>query len=321
MQNNDNYLRPTCLENYFGQSKIIEELKVYIYSAKKRKTVLDHMLFYGPPGLGKTSLAYVIAHEMDARIVTISASAIKDITEMVSLLGTLDPGTILFIDEIHNLDKEIEEILYSAMEDFKVNITYKSEENSKAISIDLSPFTLIGATTMAGSISTPLRDRFGIVFKFNYYSEKELKTIVQYNAKKIRLHLLSGAAKEIALRSRMTPRVANNVLKRILDYSIYHNIKKYDENNILDAFDFLNINAYGLSSEDIQILKCLYINFKSKPVSLDAIASLLNDNVINIRDINEPYLVNQGFIERTKQGRQITKLGIETYLKIKPKKT
>lgn len=320
MQNNDNYLRPTNLENYFGQSKIIDELKVYIYSAKKRKTVLDHMLFYGPPGLGKTSLAYVIAHEMDARIITISASAIRDIPEMVSILGTLDPGTILFIDEIHNLDKEIEEILYSAMEDFKVNITYKSEENSKAICIDLSPFTLIGATTMAGSISTPLRDRFGIVFKFNYYSERELKTIIQYNAKKIHLHLLSGAAKEIALRSRMTPRVANNILKRILDYSIYNNIKKFDEINILDAFNFLNINSYGLSSEDIQILKCLYINFKSKPVSLDAIASLLNENIINLRDINEPYLVNQGFIERTKQGRQITKLGVETYIKIKSKK-
>ncbi len=321
MQNNDNYLRPTSLENYFGQKKITEELKVYIYSAKKRKTVLDHMLFYGPPGLGKTSLAYVIAHEMDARIVTISASAIRDITEMVSLLGTIDPGTILFIDEIHNLDKEIEEILYSAMEDFKVNITYKSEENSKAISIDLSPFTLIGATTMAGSISTPLRDRFGIIFKFNYYNQKELKSIIQYNAKKIRLNLLSGAAKEIALRSRMTPRVANNILKRILDYSIYNNIKKYDDINILDAFKFLNINSFGLSDEDIQILKCLYINFKSKPVSLDAIASLLNENVINIRDINEPYLVNQGFIERTKQGRQITKLGVETYLQIRSKKT
>ena len=316
MQNSDNYLRPTSLENFFGQKSIVDKMKVFIFSAKKRKTVLDHMLFYGPPGLGKTSLSYVVANEMNARIITISASAIKDIPEIVSILGTLDPGSILFIDEIHNLDKEVEEILYNAMEDFKINITYKSEENSKAISIDISPFTLIGATTLAGNISTPLRDRFGITMKFEYYDEKELKEIILFNAKKIRLHLLSSTAKEIASRSRKTPRVANNILKRLLDYSIFHNIKKYDAENILEAFKFLNIYEYGLTNEDICILKCLYINFSCKPVSLEAIASVLNENVINLRDINEPFLVNQNLIERTKKGRQITKKGIEIYKKI-----
>ncbi|MFA6666769.1 MAG: Holliday junction branch migration DNA helicase RuvB [Bacilli bacterium] len=316
MPNNDNYLRPTLIENYFGQKTIIEELKVYIFSAKKRKTVLDHMLFYGPPGLGKTSLAYVVANEMKAKIVTVSASAIKEIQDMVSILGTLDPGDILFIDEIHNLDREVEEILYSAMEDFKINITYKSEENSKAITLDLSPFTLIGATTMAGSISTPLRDRFGIIFKFNYYTSNELKEIIQNNAKKIHLHLLVSAIKEIAARSRKTPRVANNILKRILDYSVFYGIKKFDEQNILEAFKFLNINEFGLSEVDIQILSCLSKKFGGKPVSLEAVASVLNENVINIRDINEPYLVNSGFIERTKQGRQITKTGVEILTKI-----
>ena len=316
MGNNDNYLRPTSLENFFGQIQIKKELEVYIFSAKKRKTVIDHMLFYGPPGLGKTSLAYVIANEMSAKIITISASAIKDVPDLISILGTLDPGTILFIDEIHNLDREIEEILYNAMEDFKLNITYKSEESSKAITIDLSPFTLIGATTLAGNISTPLRDRFGIVFKFSYYSDKDLKEIIKYNAKKMRLHLLVPAINEITTRCRKTPRIANNILKRLLDYSIFYNIKKFDDKNIQEAFKFLNIKKYGLTNEDIQVLKCLYINFKSKPVSLEAIASILNENVINLRDINEPFLVSQNFIERTKQGRQITKKGIEIYKEI-----
>src|SRR5574344_1774921 len=316
MPNNNNYLRPTLIENYFGQKTIIEELKVYIFSAKKRKTVLDHMLFYAPPGLGKTSLAYVVANEMKAKIVTVSASAIKEIQDMVSILGTLDPGDILFIDEIHNLDREVEEILYSALEDFRINITYKSEENSKALSIELSPFTLIGATTLIGNISIPLRDRFLILFKFNYYNDFDLKEIILNNAKKFEIEMEDEAAYDIAVRSRKTPRVANNILKRMYEYALFKNYKKITRTIAKEAFNFLNINQYGLNEVDIEILNALYYKFHGQAVSLEAIASILNDNVVNLRDVNEPYLVNTGLIDRTKKGRIITKIGEKIILEI-----
>ena len=316
MSISDNYLRPKKLDDFFGQKSIVEKLKVFIYSAKKRKTVLDHILLYGPPGLGKTSLAYAIANEMNAKIVTISASAIKELPDLISILATLNPGDIFFIDEIHNLDQELEEILYSAIEDFRINITYKNEENSKALSIELPPFTLIGATTLIGNISTPLRDRFGILFKFNYYNDFDLKSIILNNAKKFDITLDDESAYLIAMRSRKTPRVANNLLKRICDYAIFKNYKKINKQIVLETFIFLNVNQYGLNKVDIDILNALHEKFHDQPVSLESIASLLNDNVTNLRDVNEPYLVNCGLIERTKQGRIITKLGEEVISKI-----
>jgi Holliday junction DNA helicase RuvB len=312
----DNYLRPQTLNDFFGQSNIIEKLKVFIYSAKKRKTVLDHILLYGPPGLGKTSLAYVIANEMGVKITTISASAIKELPDLVNLLACLNPGDILFIDEIHNLDQQLEEILYSALEDFRINITYKSEENSKALSIELSPFTLIGATTLIGNISIPLRDRFGILFKFNYYNDFDLKEIILNNAKKFEIDMEDEAAYDIALRSRKTPRVANNILKRMYDYALFKNYKKITRPIAKEAFNFLNINQYGLNEVDIEILNALYYKFHGQAVSLEAIAAILNDNVVNLRDVNEPYLVNTGLIDRTKQGRIITKIGEKIILEI-----
>src|SRR5574344_140690 len=302
----DNYLRPQTHNDFFGQSNIIEKLKVFIYSAKKRKTVLDHILLYGPPGLGKTSLAYVIANEMGVKITTISASAIKELPDLVNLLACLNPGDILFIDEI----------LYSALEDFRINITYKSEENSKALSIELSPFTLIGATTLIGNISIPLRDRFGILFKFNYYNDFDLKEIILNNAKKFEIDMEDEAAYDIALRSRKTPRVANNILKRMYDYALFKNYKKITRPIAKEAFNFLNINQYGLNEVDIEILNALYYKFHGQAVSLEAIAAILNDNVVNLRDVNEPYLVNTGLIDRTKQGRIITKIGEKIILEI-----
>lgn len=317
MSINDNELRPSSINDFYGQNNVVEKLKVFIFSAKKRKTVLDHILLYGPPGLGKTSLAYVISHEMETQIITISASAIKELPDLISILATLNAGNILFIDEIHGLDQKFAEILYSAMEDFRINITYKNEENSKALSIELPPFTLIGATTLIGYVPTPLRDRFGIQFKFGFYSEVELKNIILNNASKFGINLNEKAAYEVALCSRKTPRTANNLLKRIYDYSLFKNLKYIDESAVFEAFRFLNINKYGLNDVDIEILFSLYFKFHNQPVSLESIASLLNDNVINLRDVNEPFLVNIGLIERTKKGRIITDLGKKILFEIK----
>lgn len=305
----DNVFRPISLKDFFGQENTTRKLKVFIYSAKKRKTVLDHMLFYGPPGLGKTSLAYVISHEMKANIKVISAPSIKEVADMISILGTLDPGDILFIDEIHRLDKEVEETLYNAMEDFRLNITFKSDENTKVINIDLAPFTLIGATTMASLLSTPLRDRFGIVFKFDYYNNEELSKIIYYNSTKLSLNINECVLSVIAERSRQTPRVALNILKRLQDYMVYNHLKELNMKNIKKALSFLGINEYGLTDTDIEILKCLYYKLHNEPVSLETIAALMNDSVSNIRDVNESFLVSNGFIERTKRGRVLTNFG------------
>lgn len=308
MSNMDNTLRPKVLTSFFGQKQIVSQLKAFIFSAKSRKTVLDHILFYGPPGLGKTTLAYIIANEMGGKIVTITASSLEKGSELISILGQLNPGDILFIDEIHRLKREFMEILYSAMEDFKIHATYKSEENVKALSFSLSPFTLIGATTNAGTLSIPLRDRFSIIFKFDYYKKNEIIEIIKENEKIFSLNLSDECYEEIALRSRDTPRYLNNLLKRLYDYKIYKKIEKFDKKELFNAFSFLKINKYGLNNEDLEIIKIMKEKF-IRPTSLEAIAALLNDDVNNIKNINEPYLVNKEIIERTKQGRKLTKFG------------
>ena len=312
MNNIDNNLRPKSLDSFFGQKEIISQLKAFIYSAKSRKTVLDHILFYGPPGLGKTTLAYIISNEMKGNIITITASSIEKGNELISILGQLNPGDVLFIDEIHRLKKEFMEILYSAMEDFKIHATYKSEENVKALSFSLPPFTLIGATTNAGTLSIPLRDRFSIIFKFDYYKKNEIIEIIKSNEKIFNLKLDEECYEEIALRSRNTPRYLNNLLKRLFDYKIYKKIDKFDKNELLKAFSFLKINKYGLTGEDLEIIKIMKEKF-IRPTSLETISALLNDEVNNLKNINEPYLVNKGIIERTKQGRKLTKFGEEIY--------
>ncbi|MFA6755166.1 MAG: Holliday junction branch migration DNA helicase RuvB [Bacilli bacterium] len=306
----NNLFRPVKLSEFFGQSNITENLKIFIYSAKKRKTVLDHMIFYGPPGLGKTSLAYIIAEEMSSKIMVINASSLEKISDLVSILSILEEGSILFIDEIHRMNKEIEETLYSVMEDFVLNIAYKNDENTKALSVKISPFTLIGATTMQNLISTPLMNRFGIAFKFNYYSISSLKEIIINNASKINLNITKKACNLIAERSRYTPRISNNILKRVFDYKIYKNIDIIDENNIIDAFNVLNIFEYGLNEFDIRILKIMYKKFRYTPVSIEVISSILNEDANNIKFVNEPFLVNSNFIERTKRGRVLTKKSI-----------
>lgn len=311
----DNVFRPKSLSSFFGQKEIIKQLKAYIFSAKNRKTVLDHILFYGPPGLGKTSLAYIISNEMKVNIVTITASTLEKSIDLISILGQLNAGDILFIDEIHRLKKELMEILYSAMEDFKIYVTYKNDENVKALTLSLPPFTLIGATTSAGNLSHPLLDRFSIIFKFRFYTDEELIEIIKELEKILILELDEESMLEIALRSRETPRNLINLLKRLYDYKIYKKIDNFDKKEILKAFKFLKINKYGLNDEDIEIIKVLKEKF-NRPVSLEAIASILNEDSNNLKNINEPFLVNQGIIERTKQGRKLTKLGEDVYKQI-----
>ncbi len=311
MSETNNLFRPNLLSDFVGQDEIVNKLKIYIYSAKERNETLDHTLFYGPPGVGKTSLAFIIAHEFNSKIKVVSAPTLKTIGDLVGILSILDPGDVLFVDEIHRLDKSLEEILYSVLEDFKLNITFKNSEQVKLVNFDISPFTFIGATTQIALISSPLRDRFGITFKFDYYTVEEISKIIRENTIKMGFSIENSEAIEIAKRSRKTPRIANNLLKRIVDFTIYENSKKITKQILNNAFAMLKIDKDGLRKEDIDILKLMFKKFKNVPISLEVIASYIGENVNNIRDVYESYLVNEGYIERTKRGRILTLKGIK----------
>ncbi len=311
MSETNNLFRPNLLSAFVGQDEIVSKLKIYIYSAKERNETLDHTLFYGPPGVGKTSLAFIIAHEFNSKIKVVSAPTLKTIGDLVGILSILDPGDVLFVDEIHRLDKSLEEILYSVLEDFKLNITFKNSEQVKLVNFDISPFTFIGATTQIALISSPLRDRFGITFKFDYYTVEEISKIIRENTIKMGFSIDNSEAIEIAKRSRKTPRIANNLLKRIVDFTIYENSKKITKQILNNAFAMLKIDKDGLRKEDIDILKLMFKKFKNVPISLEVIASYIGENVNNIRDVYESYLVNEGYIERTKRGRILTLKGIK----------
>ncbi|MDY5984505.1 MAG: Holliday junction branch migration DNA helicase RuvB [Candidatus Onthovivens sp.] len=311
MSETNNLFRPNLLSDFVGQDEIVNKLKIYIYSAKERNETLDHTLFYGPPGVGKTSLAFIIAHEFNSKIKVVSAPTLKTIGDLVGILSILDPGDVLFVDEIHRLDKSLEEILYSVLEDFKLNITIKNSEQVKLVNFDISPFTFIGATTQIALISSPLRDRFGITFKFDYYTVEEISKIIRENTIKMGFSIDNSEAIEIAKRSRKTPRIANNLLKRIVDFTIYENSKKITKQILNNAFAMLKIDKDGLRKEDIDILKLMFKKFKNVPISLEVIASYIGENVNNIRDVYESYLVNEGYIERTKRGRILTSKGIK----------
>ena len=311
MSETNNLFRPNLLSDFVGQDEIVNKLKIYIYSAKERNETLDHTLFSGPPGVGKTSLAFIIAHEFNSKIKVVSAPTLKTIGDLVGILSILDPGDVLFVDEIHRLDKSLEEILYSVLEDFKLNITFKNSEQVKLVNFDISPFTFIGATTQIALISSPLRDRFGITFKFDYYTVEEISKIIRENTIKMGFSIDNSEAIEIAKRSRKTPRIANNLLKRIVDFTIYENSKKITKQILNNAFAMLKIDKDGLRKEDIDILKLMFKKFKNVPISLEVIASYIGENVNNIRDVYESYLVNEGYIERTKRGRILTLKGIK----------
>ena len=309
-----NYFRAKNFYEFVGQEQIVKELKVYLYSAQQRKRCLDHILFYGPSGVGKTTLATIIANELNKEIKILNAPVIETVQDLVEVLASVKEGDIVFIDEIHRLDKKIEEVLYSVLEDFVLNIPYKNKEKCKILKISLPFFTMIGATTIDGLISAPLRERFGIKFHFEAYTKSEISQLVNYNLNKLNYSFIDEKlALEFADRTKLNPRIANNLIKRLNDYLIFKNIDCIDEITLNEFFEFLKIDIFGITETDKKIIKTMYENFQDQPVSLESISTLINENPINLKEIYEPYLVTIGFINRTRRGRVLTKFGKTFY--------
>lgn len=317
IKDSDESLRPLKLSDYIGQDKMKNNLKVFIESAKIRDVPMDHMLFYGPPGLGKTTIAGIIANELDSKMTSVTGPSIEKAGDLVAMLTTLNEGDILFIDEIHRLPKFVEEILYPAMEDFVVDIVINGDSgNSKTLRLDLPKFTLIGATTRVGMLSSPLRDRFGYINKLELYNEIELTDIVKRDAKILDVSLTDDAAKEIGKRSRGTPRIAIRILKRLLDFATVENPKNpMIDKNIADyGMKSLFINDSGLDSNDLNILNAIHNTFKDGPVGLETLAAFISEDEKTIEDMYEPYLMQIGFVSKTPRGRILTEKAID-YLK------
>ena len=310
--NNDynNILRPNNFDEFIGQENIINNLKVYIKAAKLKDTSLDHTLLVGHAGVGKTSLAYIIAKELNQNIIVINANSIEKTKDMIIALSKLNEGDILFIDEIHALNKNCEEVLYSAMEDFYINLNIKNNTSKEIRKFELPPFTLIGATTKVEEISKPLLDRFSITFNLVNYTYKEISKILYNLSKKLEFNYDENALNKISSVSRLIPRIAINYLKRINDYALINNIKIINQEFVLDVLNKLGIKKYGLTYLDIKYLKMLHYEFKDKPVGINTITSYLNESKKTVEDIIEKYLIELSFIKRTFKGRIITKKGI-----------
>lgn len=305
-EKNEYSLRPKTLREYIGQTKVKENLKVYIEAAKKRGEPLDHVLLYGPPGLGKTTLANIIATEMNSNIRITSGPAIEKPGDLAALLTNLAPNDVLFIDEIHRLNKSVEEILYPALEDFNLDIIIGKGPSARSIRLDLPKFTLVGATTKAGSLTTPLRDRFGIVHRLELYDTDELKTIVKRSAEIMNIAIDEEGAIEIARRSRGTPRIANRLLKRVRDYALILGDGNINLKIAKTALQKLEIDDLGLDSIDRKMLESIILNYSGGPVGLETLAATIGEETETIEDVYEPYLMQKGFISRTPRGRVAT---------------
>lgn len=309
-------IRPDSIDEYIGQKEVKENLEIFIKAANMRDEPLDHVLLYGPPGLGKTTFAYIIANELGHNIKTTSGPAIEKSGDLAAILSTLEPGDVLFVDEIHRIPRFIEEILYSAMEDFTLDIIVGSDSSSRNIRIDLPPFTLVGATTRVGDLTGPLRDRFGIISKLNFYTEDELKKIVLRTSRVMNTEMTEEAAIELAKRSRGTPRIANRLFRRVRDYALVKGEGIVDLEITKLALDRLKVDEYGLDETDSNLLLAIIERFNGGPVGIDTLASSIGEEATTIEDVYEPYLLQNGFLKRSSRGRVVTEktykyLGIE----------
>ena len=299
-------IRPDSLNEYVGQSEVKENLEIFIKASKLREEPLDHVLLYGPPGLGKTTLAFIIANELGSNIKTASGPSIEKSGDLAAVLSNLEPGDVLFIDEIHRMPRFVEEILYSAMEDFTLDIVIGTDSSSRNIKIDLPPFTLVGATTRAGDLTSPLRDRFGIINKLNYYTEEELKKIALRTSNVLSCPIEEDAALELARRSRGTPRICNRLFKRVRDFALVMGNGNIDLEITKLALDKLKVDALGLDETDYHLLKSIIEKFNGGPVGIEAIASSIGEEQTTIEDVYEPYLLQTGLLKRTTRGRMVT---------------